>query len=215
MIDTYIHAHTHTCLTALFPGLPEQDADLNMAYMMPLPLTVSASAKSRLVLQAHLGSTGKRAVKRVFVLHQKQLTAASEPVCSNRDNSTASWESRTSDPVRTMPDSHGDSPLHTDITLNISSFVHHSALLNWPLSVYVEGSSRAKNEIDSSIHFESTPTCDRQTGRHSLSAIDTTADWRRGIVVSGVRRMNEVNARRARLVPGWVTVFGWVYHLRI
>ena len=30
----------------------------------------------------------------------------------------------------------------------------------------------------------------------------------RGEVVSGVRRMNEVNARRARLVPGWVTVFG-------
>jgi len=27
-------------------------------------------------------------------------------------------------------------------------------------------------------------------------------------VVSGVRRMNEVNARRARLVPGWVTVLG-------
>jgi len=25
---------------------------------------------------------------------------------------------------------------------------------------------------------------------------------------SGGRRMNEVNARRARLVPGWVTVFG-------
>ena len=33
------------------------------------------------------------------------------------------------------------------------------------------------------------------------------------IVVSGVRRMNKVNARRARLVPGWVTVFGRVYHL--
>ena len=33
--------------------------------------------------------------------------------------------------------------------------------------------------------------------------------WRRGVVVSGVRRMNEVNARWARLVPGWVTVFGW------
>jgi len=27
--------------------------------------------------------------------------------------------------------------------------------------------------------------------------------WRRGVVVSGVRRMNEVNARRARLVLGW------------
>jgi len=37
--------------------------------------------------------------------------------------------------------------------------------------------------------------------------------WRRGVVVSGVRRMNEVNARRGRLVPGWVTVFGRVYHL--
>ena len=37
--------------------------------------------------------------------------------------------------------------------------------------------------------------------------------WRRGVVVSGVRRMNEVNARRARLVPGWATVFGRVYHL--
>jgi len=37
--------------------------------------------------------------------------------------------------------------------------------------------------------------------------------WRRAVVVSGVRPMNEVNARRARLVPGWVTVFGRVYHL--
>ena len=37
--------------------------------------------------------------------------------------------------------------------------------------------------------------------------------WRRGVVVSGVRRMNEVNARRARLVPGWVTVFGQVCYL--
>jgi len=39
--------------------------------------------------------------------------------------------------------------------------------------------------------------------------------WQRGVgmVVSGVRRMNKVNPRRARLVPGWVTVFGWVYRL--
>jgi len=34
-----------------------------------------------------------------------------------------------------------------------------------------------------------------------------------GVVVSGVRRMNEVNARQAQLVPGRVTVFGRVYHL--
>ena len=37
--------------------------------------------------------------------------------------------------------------------------------------------------------------------------------WRHGVVVSGVRRMNEVNTRRAGLVLGWVTVSGRVYHL--
>jgi len=36
--------------------------------------------------------------------------------------------------------------------------------------------------------------------------------WRRGVVVSVVRRMNEVTLRRARLILGWVTVFGPVYH---
>jgi len=33
------------------------------------------------------------------------------------------------------------------------------------------------------------------------------------IMVSGVRRMNKVNPRRALLVHGWVTVFGRVYHV--
>jgi len=37
--------------------------------------------------------------------------------------------------------------------------------------------------------------------------------WRRGILVSGARGINEVNARRARLVLAWVTVFGRVYRL--
>ena len=32
-------------------------------------------------------------------------------------------------------------------------------------------------------------------------------------LISGLHRVNEVNARRARLVLGWITVFGWVYHL--
>ena len=31
--------------------------------------------------------------------------------------------------------------------------------------------------------------------------------WRRGVVVSCIRCMNEVNPRRARLVLGWVTIF--------
>ena len=47
----------------------------------------------------------------------------------------------------------------------------------------------------------------------SSSSTCITTGWRRGVMVSGVRSMNEVNARRARLVPGWVTVFGRVYHL--
>jgi len=34
-------------------------------------------------------------------------------------------------------------------------------------------------------------------------------------VVSGVSRMDEVNARRARLVLGWVTVFGRVYTIPV
>jgi len=29
--------------------------------------------------------------------------------------------------------------------------------------------------------------------------------WRRGVLVSGVRRLNEANTCRARLVLGWVT----------
>jgi len=37
--------------------------------------------------------------------------------------------------------------------------------------------------------------------------------WRRGVVVSGVRRMNEDSASRAWLLPGCVTIFGRVYHL--
>jgi len=36
--------------------------------------------------------------------------------------------------------------------------------------------------------------------------------WRFGVVASVVRRMNEVTVHRARLVLGWVTVFGRVYH---
>jgi len=36
--------------------------------------------------------------------------------------------------------------------------------------------------------------------------------WRLGVVASVVRRMNKVTVHWARLVLGWVTVFGRVYH---
>ena len=49
----------------------ERDADLHMAQMMPLPLTVYCFSKIQIgftfLVQAHLGSPGKRAVKRVCV----------------------------------------------------------------------------------------------------------------------------------------------------
>jgi len=49
----------------------EQGADLHMAQLMPLPLTVSCYSKIQIgftfPVPAHLGSPGKRAVKRVCV----------------------------------------------------------------------------------------------------------------------------------------------------
>ena len=51
----------------------ERDADLHMAQLMPLPLTVSCFTKiqigSTFLVPAHLSSPGKRAVKRVFFDH--------------------------------------------------------------------------------------------------------------------------------------------------
>ena len=47
----------------------EQDADLHMIQLMPLLLTVSCFSKTQIgftfLVPAHLGSPGKRAVKRV------------------------------------------------------------------------------------------------------------------------------------------------------
>jgi len=64
----------------------EQSADLHMAQLMRLPLTVSCFCKIQIgftfLVPAHLGSPGKRAVKRVCVC-----------VCS------LSIDSRTSDGV--------------------------------------------------------------------------------------------------------------------
>ena len=49
----------------------ERGADLHMAQLMPLPLTVSCFGKIEIgftfLVPAHLGSPGKRAVKRVCV----------------------------------------------------------------------------------------------------------------------------------------------------
>ena len=58
---------------------PERDANLHMAQLMPLRLTVSCFSKIQIgftiLVLAHPGSPGKRAIKRVFV--RMQLTTAS------------------------------------------------------------------------------------------------------------------------------------------
>ena len=49
----------------------EQGADLHMAQLMPLPLTVSCLTKNQIgftfLVPAHPGSPGQRAIKRVCV----------------------------------------------------------------------------------------------------------------------------------------------------
>jgi len=39
--------------------------------------------------------------------------------------------------------------------------------------------------------------------------------WWPGLVVSALVSINEVTLRRARLVLGWMTVFGRVHHLGV
>jgi len=49
----------------------ERGADLHMAHLIPLPLTVSCFSKIQIgftfLVPAHTGSPGQRAVKRVYV----------------------------------------------------------------------------------------------------------------------------------------------------
>jgi len=43
----------------------------------------------------------------------------------------------------------------------------------------------------------------------------SVVSWRRRVVGSVVRRMNEVTLRQARLILGWVTVFGRVIFITV
>jgi len=96
-------------------------------------------------------------------------------------------------------DQQGEGPSH----------VHCPASISWRLSVVVVSiawTSAVRTLPSCTLSLQpSAPTPTHQRSLHSVS-------WRRGIVVSVVRRMNEVTLRRARLVLGWVTVFGRVYH---
>ena len=55
---------------------PERGADLHMAQLIPLPLTVSCFSKIQIgftfLVSAHTGSPGQRAVKRVYVCVKRE-----------------------------------------------------------------------------------------------------------------------------------------------
>ena len=74
----------------------ERDADLHMAQLMPLPLTVSCFSKIQIgftfLILADPGSPGKRAIKRVFVQGRGQSITFGglEP---------RAWRARESEPI--------------------------------------------------------------------------------------------------------------------
>ena len=61
----------------------EQDADLHMAQLMSLPLTVSCFSKIQIgftfLVPAHLGSPEKRAVKRVCKINYTEAILSNSP----------------------------------------------------------------------------------------------------------------------------------------
>ena len=67
----------------------EQSVDLHMAQLMPLPLTVSCFSKIQIgftfLVLAHLGSPGKRAVKRVCVCVCVCVCVTCRLTAENRD----------------------------------------------------------------------------------------------------------------------------------
>jgi len=84
----------------------ERGADLHMAQLMPLPLTISCSSKIQIgftfLVPAHLGSPGQRAVKRVCVYIRKlkgDVSGRTEPVSSP-------WWSRSCQCPQVLPARH-------------------------------------------------------------------------------------------------------------
>ena len=69
-----------------------------------------------------------------------------------------------------------------------------------------KATSPGSSAFQRAVVVDSSELVSRQQQEHERQQV-------RGVVVSGVRRLNKVNARQARLVPGWVTVFGRIYHI--
>jgi len=88
---------------------------------------------------------------------------------------------------------------------------HASHVLNCPLVTACSQSQAAANSLPRRPYQQTSSSIYHHADPAQTTTTTTTASWRRGAVVSGIHHMNEVNARRARLVWGWVTIFGRVY----
>ena len=71
----------------------ERGADLHMAQLMPLPLTVSCFSKIQIgftfLVPVHLGSPGKRAVKWVCVYVVESICICAWHVCCSQESQCA------------------------------------------------------------------------------------------------------------------------------
>ena len=181
----------------------ERGTDLHMAQLMPLPLTVSCFSKIEIGLPFWYWLTWvvpeKGPLNVCVCAHVNMLCLPpSEKLWMMPDIPYTSQWVRTC-PAK-LPHPMRDGPPHNTFCLGPTQVHNPSA-------------------ISTFNRFSIAHGCDQQTDtqmctNHAKSvAIGHICGWRRGVVVSGVRRMNEVNTRRARLLPGWVTVFGRVYHL--
>ena len=78
-------------------------------------------------------------------------------------------------------------------------------------------SVRCRSGVDEGVCRAATAALTALQYKQRAVALNKNNDARQSTglhrLYAAVRRMNQVNARRARLLPGWVTVFGRVYHL--
>ena len=115
----------------------ERGADLHMAQLIPLPLTVSCFSKIQIgltfLVPAHPGSPGKRAVKRVCVCVCACVRACAR-VCSH-----LACEEECDESVRLLVSAGADATLlnqvmsSTSITLNsVTVDIHHRTTAGQP-----------------------------------------------------------------------------------
>ena len=151
----------------------QRDADLHMAQLMPVPLTVSCFSKIQ------IGFTFWYRLTRA-VLDKGPLNGC---VCSG----SSSW------------------------------YLVLQRLREWYLADSLVASSIlgrvAVSQLGKPQQTRLGPVAAAAPGQIPLTLV--TTGWQRGAAVSGVRRTNEVNERRARLAHGWVNASSGGYTISV